>query len=302
MKASSVLLIVAITIVVTLATVGFVEHHAPRSESVLPPASTETAYERVMRTGTLRCGYALYPIFFERDPNTNALSGVYYDFVEEIGKQLSLKIEWTEEVALANAFDGLKSRRYDVMCFPFNQTPGRARATEFTIPIIYVPFYAYVRADDTRFDRNYEKINDPSIKFAYLEGEFSQYLKAEKFPKAQSVSMPNLTDVSQVLLQVALGKADITTTAPSTAEAFLAHNPGKLRRVVGAYLRMQNSGGLSVAVGEESLKNMLDTTLRAMLASGVVEKIIGKYTTSPDLFFYPVQPWGASAQPAGGFQ
>ncbi len=298
MKISSIILVIILTIATTLTTVRFANHTAQLSESVTPSPAKESSYDRVMRTGVLRCGYGIYPKFLERDLNTKAFSGMYYDLLEEIGKQLSLKIEWTEEVAFSTAFDGLKSNRYDVACMPFNQTPGRARATEFTTPIIFAPTYAYVRANDTRFDNAYAKINDPSVTYAYLEGEFSQYLKAERFPKAQTLSLPNLTDVSQVLLQVSTGKADIATTEPSTAEPFLLNNPGKLKRVIGPSLRMQ-AAGLDVAVGEHALRAMLDTTIRAMLASGVVEKIVGKYTTSPDQFILPAQPWGASAQPAG---
>ena len=298
MKLSHIALIVLLTIGVTLTTFRFADLHAPQGEGAVPHATKESAYERIMRTGTLRCGYLLYPKFIERDPNTNAFSGMWVDLMEEIGKQLSLKIEWTEEVGIANAFDGLKTKRYDVMCLHFNQTPGRARVTEFTTPVLFFPTFAYVRADDTRFDHNYEKINDSSVRMAYLEGEFTQFLKAEKFPKAQSVSLSNMTDVSQVLLQVAMGKADIAMTEPSTAEPFFLHNPGKLKRVVGPSLRMQ-AGGLDVAVGENALRNMLDTTIRALLASGTVEKLAVKYTTSADQYFFPTQPWGASAQPVG---
>lgn len=42
------------------------------------PAAAETgkesAYECVMRTGTLRCGYILLPPEMNKDPNTGALS------------------------------------------------------------------------------------------------------------------------------------------------------------------------------------------------------------------------------------
>ncbi|MDR3424265.1 MAG: transporter substrate-binding domain-containing protein [Alphaproteobacteria bacterium] len=293
MKFPHVILALILSVAAAYATTSYVI-----SKNSTNTPRRETAYERVMQTGTIRCGYLLYPKFVERDPNTNVLSGMWVDFMEEIGKQLGLKIEWTEEVGTANAFDGLKTGRYDMVCSALHQTPGRARVTEFTVPIIFMPTYAYVRADDTRFDNAYEKINDPSIRYAYLDGEFSQSLKAEKFPKAQSVSLPNLTDPSQVLLQVAMGKADISATEPSTAEPFLLHNPGKLKRVAGPALRKQATG-FDVGVGEEALLNMLNTTIQAMLASGTVEKIADKYTTAPGQFFLPAEPWGASSQPIG---
>ncbi len=289
MKISQLLLVIILTVATALATL----HFAPSSGN--SPAK-ETAYQRVMRTSTLRCGYVLYPKFVERNPNTNAFSGLWVDLVEELGKQLSLKIEWTEEVGTMNAFDGLKAGRYDINCIPFTETPGRARATSFTIPVVYLPFYAYVRADDSRFDNAYEKINDPSVRYAYLEGELSQFLREDKFPKTQAVSLPNLTDISQILLNVAMGKADIATTEPSTAEPFLLSHPGKLKRVAGPPIAMDPTG-FDVAVGENDLLHMINTTLQALIVSGTVEKLATQYTTAPDQFYLPALPWGASTHP-----
>ena len=272
---------------------------AQRNEAASTMATKESAYERVMRTGTLRCGYILYPKAIERDLNTGALSGMVYDVMEEVGKQLSLKIEWTEEAGFASIFDGLKTSRYDVVCFTFSQTPGRARVTEFTAPIIFYPYFLYARADDNRFDNAYEKINDPAVKVAILEGELSQTVKAEDFPKALAVYMTSLADINQVLLQVSMGKADIAMTEPSSSEEFLLKNPGKLKRVPGPSLRMQATG-VDVAVGEEALKSLLDTTIRALHATGFIERVVNKYTTSPDQFYYPAKPWGESSKPLQG--
>ncbi|MDD5586297.1 MAG: transporter substrate-binding domain-containing protein [Alphaproteobacteria bacterium] len=258
--------------------------------------ANESAYARVMRTGTIRCGYMPYPKFLERDLNTRALSGIMVELMDMIGQQLSLKIDWTEEVGFASAFDGLETGRYDVMCMPFNQTPGRARVTEFTVPVLFAPYYLYARVGDTRFDNAYGKINDPAVKVAILEGELSQTVKKEEFPKAQTISMPDITDISQVLLQVAMGKADAAMTEPSSAEPFLLKNPGKLKRVNGPSLRMQ-AAGLDVGVGEGELRAMLDTTIRALYATGFIPKLLDKYTTSPDQFFYAAEPWGKSSQP-----
>ena len=44
----------------------------------------ESAYERVIRTGIIRCGYFVWPPFLAIDPNTNKKSGIFFDIVEEI--------------------------------------------------------------------------------------------------------------------------------------------------------------------------------------------------------------------------
>lgn len=289
MRFFQVISVVALSVLVAFATASFT-----KSERSTP--AKETAYERVMRTNTLRCGYFQYPRFLERNLNSGTFSGLYYDLLEEIGKELSLKIEWTEEVGLASIFDGLKAERYDAICMPMNQTPARARVTEFTIPVFYIPYFLYARTDDVRFDNAYDKINDPSVKIAVLEGEQSQKFKEILFPKAQTVSLPDISTVSEVLLQVTTGKADITLTIPSSAEIFMTNNPGKMRRVSGPSLSMQIDG-LSVAIGEVALKNLLDTTLRYLHANGSITRLVDKYTSSPDQFFYAAQSWGIGSNP-----
>jgi len=281
----------ALVIVLAAATAfGVVKVAAPTADTTTAAQTKETAYQRVMRTGTIRCGYLLYPMFVEREPNSGKLSGLYVDFIEEMGKRLSLKIDWAEETGIATGLEGLNTGRYDVMCVPFNPVPNRARVAEFTVPAFFTPMFAYVRVDDKRFDNNLKAINDPSIKISYLDGEMGQIVAKEDYPKADVLAMPNLTDVSQVYMNVASGKADIAFTEPSTAAPFLEKNPGQLRRVDAPPVRMQ-SGGVSIAVGEEELKALLNTTIESMLSTGYVERLFIKSEKDKDFYYLPAQPW-----------
>ena len=45
----------------------------------------ETAYERMTRTNTLRCGYNLWEPWVMKDPTTGVMSGAFVDFIEMIG-------------------------------------------------------------------------------------------------------------------------------------------------------------------------------------------------------------------------
>ena len=290
MKLSHFILVIILSIVTTIATAYVIgaRWHGGNSQSIL----RETAYERVMRTGTLRCAYVVYPSLFERDPNTGAFSGVYYEIINEIGRQLSLKIEWTEEVGTANAFEGFKTGRYDVLCAPLTPTPGRARAADFTVATAYSPFNAYVRAGDTRFDHAAEKFNDPAVKIAVLEGELSHIVASEDFPKATLIAMPNLTGITETLVQVTTGKADMAITEPTIAGGFMAKNPGKMKRAEIPPLRMQ-AMSIAVPVGDIALKDMLDITLGTLHDTGFIKRVYDKYAIGPGIYFYPNPPWHA---------
>ncbi|MFA6279250.1 MAG: transporter substrate-binding domain-containing protein [Bdellovibrionales bacterium] len=279
---------IALTVLLSAAVAfGVVKYAVPAATSA---THKETAYERVMRTGVLRCAYAPYPEFMSKDVTTNKLSGFYYDVMEEIGKRLSLKIEWTEEVGFGVAFEGLKTNRYDAVCINLSATPGRARAAEFTHPILFAPYYAYARANDTRFDGALSKINDPAITAVILEGELGQAVKEEDFPKAQMLSLPNFTDVSQSFVNVAMGKADITMAEPQAGDVYMAHNPGKIKRIESAPLRMQ-SIGISVGTGEEALKSLLNTTIDSLHSTGYIERLFTSGPKNKELYFFPSTPW-----------
>jgi len=284
MKLSHLALVVVLSAVTAFVVGTYV---SPTAQTV---QAKETAYERVMRTGTLRCGYVFYPEFLARDVNTGIMSGFYYDLLEEIGHRLNIKIEWTEEVGMATAFEGLKTNRYDSICSNFSATPGRARVAEFTEPVLYSPYYAYVRAADTRFDQDLSKINDPSIKVVVLDGELSQTVKAEDFPKAATLSLPNGAEVSQTFLSVEMGKADMTMAEPQAAQTYMDKNPGKIKRAGTAPLRTQIVG-LNVAVGEEALKALLNTTIESLHSTGFIERLFIKTPADKEMYFLPAQPW-----------
>lgn len=245
----------------------------------------ESAYSRVKRTNTLRCAWLLYPNFFVRDLNNGSFSGIYYDMLEEMGKRLDLKIEWTEEVGTTNAFLGLNEGRYDAICNPFTPTPGRARETEFSLPTAFRPYYAYARSDDHRFDNDYAKIDDPSVRLVSVEGEFAQTVAREKFPKAQNIQLPALTDFTHDELSVATGKADIALAEPATAESFMEKNPGKLHQIPGPPIYMCPATIL-FPVGEEALKTLINTTIETMHASGIMQKIYEKYLGTPGKYYF----------------
>jgi ABC-type amino acid transport substrate-binding protein len=61
-------------------------------------ADKETSYDRVMRTGVIRCGYVEWPPYLLKDPNTQEFSGLIYDYMMAIGKDLGFKVEWSESV------------------------------------------------------------------------------------------------------------------------------------------------------------------------------------------------------------
>jgi hypothetical protein len=83
------------TVFVVILTLGISFYLFPRAPGV-SAASSDQVYERVMKTGVIRCGYINWWPAVVRDPETKQMKGYVVDYINEMGKVLDLKVEWTE--------------------------------------------------------------------------------------------------------------------------------------------------------------------------------------------------------------
>jgi len=256
-------------------------------------AEKESAFARVMRTGVLRCGYQLYPPYMSKDLKTGAFGGVYADIFEELAKQAGLKINWAEEEGSDTVFTGLAAGRYDAFCSPITATPARARVGLFTTPLVYVPFYVYVRANDTRFDGKdgYAHLNAPGVSFATKDGDLIEILARQYFPATKKISSGGITDVSQMMLSVADGKADAIVEEPVYAGVFLRNNPGKLKRADVPEPLQVFPATAAAAIGEHDMLAFLNTSLQSLADEGFIKATLKKHIANSEDIFPANKPY-----------
>lgn len=251
----------------------------------------ESTYDRVMRTQTIRCGYILWNPSLIKDPNTGHLSGIFYDYVEALGKALHLKIEWAEEMGWGDFPAALDNGRIDVMCGGSYANSARARVIDFVRPILYQPMYAYVRADDKRFDNNLDAINDPAVTIITVEGATPSVVAAQDFPKAKNIQLPEMTSLSENFVNLAAGKGDVVILYSGAFSSYDSHNPGKIRRVSAKIPLRVFGDSLAVAGGQDQFRRMLDIATDEMILSGQIDKIIAKYDQNPDALLRVAPPY-----------
>lgn len=256
-------------LVAVVAAFGAVKVMAPGEAE----AQKETALERVLRTGTLRCAYVLYPTYIDKDPNTGKMSGLTHDISEALAKALGLKVEWTAEVAVGEVFQGMGTK-FDANCAGFWRTPERARGGDFSRPLFFTPSYIYVRADDGRF-KAVEDFNKPEVVFSGLDGEGTTRILQARFPNAKVHSLPNLTPATDRFLAVIGKKADATAMEGSIGAEFMAKNPGKLKQFPVPLASLPNV--IVLPHGEQELKNFLDAGIAHLLEQGEMAALIDKH-------------------------
>jgi len=239
----------------------------------------ESAYERILRTGEIRCAYQPYAPALMKDPNTGALSGIFYDIMTELGRRLSLEINWVEEVGYGVIPEGFVTDRYDAFCGTVWPTAERSRGAAFTIPLYYSGVDVFVRTDDHRFDDDLSKLDDPSIKFSGKDGDVSSSFVKAAFPRAAIVSIAQLDDTSQILEDVVHNKADAAVNEPSLLALYLEKNPGTLRDITIGHPIRVSPNTIMIKPDQYQFKVMLDTTLQELLNDGFIGKTLKKYDT-----------------------
>jgi ABC-type amino acid transport substrate-binding protein len=285
MKTPPIILVIVLSFVTAFATVklsgngGLTRH--------------ETSYERVIRTGTLRCGYEYWDTGLMRDDKTGKLYGTWPDLLEAIGQANGIKIEWAEHVGWDEGSAALKSNKVDAICSGIWTSAMKAKETSFTTPIAYQGVEVFVRADDHRFDGNAAKLNDPAFTLAVIDSDNSDAIAQQDFPRAKrfGLGQMNGTD-NDLMLTVMTGKADATFTIPGLWDQFNKSNSGKLRRLMpGHYLRVFGLG-IMIDNDDPRLLTMLNTAIDEIRNSGVANKILDQtLKTYPDMYIKPNKPF-----------
>lgn len=256
---------------------------------------SEDTYDRVMAQRQIRVGYISYPPSFVRDPNTGQMSGIFHDVLQEMGKNLELNIVYTEELGFGTMIEAIRSGRVDIVSAGIWPTAARGKSVDFTNPLYYSTVRAYTAANTSRFDGNLDNINDPGVRIASIDGEMTSIIATNDFPRAQNKGLTQATEISQVLLEIATNKADVTFVEPAVAEEFIDRNPGKIKVVPNVAPLRFFPNVMLVGKGETRFLSTLNTAIEELVNTGFVEKTIRKYEKYPGSFQRLATPFKESS-------
>jgi len=252
---------------------------------------TENVYERIIRTGKIRAAYITYPPAVVKDSATGKLSGTFVETLEEIAKNLDVKLEWTEEVGWGAQIEGLNTDRYDIVGSPVWANPTRGKVTTMSVPTYYSGIGVWVRANDDRFAGNLDKIDNADVRIGTIDGETADLIARTSFPKATRVSSPQLTDISEKFLQLQTNKVDVVFAEPFFGFEFLKNNAGTVKNIAAAKPIKTLGNCYMFKSGEFQMKNMMDVAIQDLLNSGFVDRVVKKYEPFPGTFYRVADPY-----------
>ncbi|MDR4509172.1 MAG: transporter substrate-binding domain-containing protein [Candidatus Brocadiaceae bacterium] len=153
----------------------------------------------------------------------------------------------------------------------------RGKHVDFTKPLYYSTVKAYVRSDDKRFDGHLNKINNQNIKISSIDGEMTSIIAKLDFPKAKEVSLTQINDISQVLLEVSSGKADVAFVEPAIALAYMNKNPGKIKQVENIPPLRVFPNTMIIGKGEFMLLSTINIGIDELANNGFIDRVVTKY-------------------------
>lgn len=244
----------------------------------------ESSYDRVIRTGTIRCGYYPWPPYFEKDINTGELKGMLKELYDDLFSSIDLKVEY-KEITLGFQVSDLNNDKFDTICGDAPISYSSIKYVDYTSPTFFIPLYTYVKTENLETYKT-QNFNQDSITFAAIDGDLSQEIALRLFPKAKLHSISNISDPAQMLMDVTTNKADAVITDPLTASRFLNGNPNTVIPISLEPISVYPIS-FSVKKGQQNLYNMLDMAQKMAHNAGILDKSMDKY--DPDhKFFLPI--------------
>ena len=249
----------------------------PSSATVIATTQqTQSAFDRVTSTHTLRCAYAADDPFLTIGTE-KAISGIFHDVIEEAAKRLDLKIAWVEEVGYGNINTGFATGRYDAFCAGLWPAGSRAVSTIFSRAIVWDPISVWVRGNDNRFDGHMELLNDPAHKIADTDGDATVSMADALFPKAGRVTMSQNQTIGEEISQVMTGKADAMFRDYLEADRYMKDAPGSWKDLSPGNPKFIYALTIGYSQHELALRDMIDVVLNDMSRDGTITRIVKTY-------------------------
>lgn len=243
-----------------------------------PTAGQQVATGLLARldSGELHAGYGVYPPYSIEDPNTKKVSGFSVEVVEEIARQLNLKVVWHRINWNTMAVD-LARGQFDVIADPIYLTIPRAREFEFSRPYaVFADGIAVVRIDEQRVVVP-EDLNKPGLRIVVGQGFAAEAIVRSRFPKADIRSIQVGNDLLQLFNEVVSGRADVAVNDAADAQRFVKEHSGQVKALWVEKPLAYTPAGFALRKGDVGGARFLDVSLRNLEGTGFLNALAARY-------------------------
>ncbi len=243
---------------------------------------TETALERIKKTGVMRVGYGGFPPYTivdprESDPNKR-LSGFAVDMVYEIAKRYSppLKVEWYN-LNWETFRPDMLSGKFDFLADAVYQTVPKAADFGMTDPFSYFGIATgVVKIKDKRF-KNFQDLNRSDITIALAQGYVSSDFAQQELSKPKFKMITVGKDAFVQMDEVLLGRADVALNDTPTVIQYVRAHPDKVKALWVDSPPSAVAAGFVTRKEDTDLLAFLNISIRILKIDGTLAKLDKKW-------------------------
>lgn len=236
----------------------------------------ETVLSKMLRTKRLTVGYAGYPPYLRRDPNTGEISGYSVEVIKSILEPIDVKIEW-RETTWDNMKQDILIGKFDLMVEPIFMTIPRSSQVGFTRPYAYFGYAVpVVRKGEKRF-KTMQDLNSPQVTIAITQGVTDQEYAGKHLPKAKVKLIPG-NDITITLTEVLTGKVDAALADVPTTVEFLKAHAGKVDALFLKDPPATTPAAFMARQSEVEFISFLNNALLFLETQGLFDQLENKYS------------------------
>lgn len=233
----------------------------------------DSALAKVKKDRVLRVGYSQTLPWFQRDPKTGNLEGIYWEVCERLGKELEVKVQY-QEVSWANSTVGLRKGDYEIFGSSLFYTIPRALVASYVGPLWRKGRLVVTHKDWADRFKGPADFNRPDVTFSVIGGTSEEDWVKNTFPKAQILASTGQLAVA--LEPVRTKRAQLFASGDLDAILYAKRNPWA------HVIDKDHPIGLTpntwaIRYGDPEWKSFLDFWGNHLVTSGYMQEIYDKY-------------------------
>jgi polar amino acid transport system substrate-binding protein len=240
-----------------------------------PAAATPTPTPAftTMKPGVLSIATeAHYPPFENINTTTNAFEGFDIDVMNEIGKELGLKVEYTDH-AFDTIITAVQAKKFDAAISAFTITAERQKMIDFSDWYYESPGQAIsVRASETGVNKAADIVGK---KVGVQMGTVGQDAVAH-FEGVKADDIKAYATMNEAFMALKKGEVDVVVGDQPVSEPYIKNYPGDYK-FVGEPLTATEYFGMVINKDNPELTKAINQALAKMKADGRLQKFHDKW-------------------------